>query len=528
MAASIISDLARIANRFPQRTAVRIGGQTTTYGDLYERASAVARTILDAPGSDGPLVAVVANRTASAFAGVAGTLLAGKAYVPINPSSPPARIRSMLESTGCRTMIAEPGALPVLTEALDGREDPLCVIIPEDGAGRAAFHLPARLRVVTSGQLTPGDPVQPPPVSPDDLAYVMFTSGSTGTPKGVMTTHGNIRWVLDVLQERYGITADDRLSLNAEMTFSASVLVIFLAFGGGASICCPTRRELLTPARFIIDEGITVWKCVPSLAVLMDRTHQLQANTFPTIRITTFGGEPVPVDIVERWAAAAPHTVIENVYGSTETSINALYFPWDPVYPERDVYRRTIPIGAPLRDVIMLVCDEELKEVGTGETGELLVSGPLVTRGYWGDEERTRAAYVIPPGRSGTYYRTGDIVRRPAEGGPVIFIGRRDNQIKVLGNRVELGEIEAVARECLGLREVVALGWPPSTRGFDGIELFLGEAAQPEHEIFRILKEHLAAYMMPRRIRLLERLPLNPSGKIDRIALKTILESERA
>jgi acyl-coenzyme A synthetase/AMP-(fatty) acid ligase len=258
----------------------------------------------------------------------------------------------------------------------------------------------------------------------------------------------------------------------------------------------------------------------------MDRMHQLRDNAFPSVRITTFGGESVPADIVERWAEAASTSVIENVYGSTETSINALYYKWNPRLSPGEVYRGSVPIGHPLPGVEALVCDEELREVSPGSTGELLLNGPLLTRGYLGDEERTRSAYISLPGRQGRFYRTGDLVRRPMGVGPIVFLGRRDNQIKVLGNRIELGEIEAVAKNALGFREVAALGWPPSSRGFDGIELFVGDTDRTEQEIFRTLGGHLPPYMMPRRIRLMEHLPLNPSGKIDRIALRTMLEGE--
>lgn len=524
---NIIIPFVEAARRTPRGAAVRLEGRTTTYADLYELASAIARSFPAVPRDANPLVAILANRTVTAFAGVVGALLSGRGYVPINPAFPPGRIRSILEKTGCRTIVAEPGSLNGLAEALEGSPERHCIIVPEHTAGGGIVAGFEQHDLIMADQLTRGDTVPPAAVRADDLAYVMFTSGSTGTPKGVMTTHANIGWIIDVLQERYRLTGTDRLSLNAELTFSASVLVIFLAFNVGATICCPTRRELLNPAKFIVDEQITVWKCVPSLAALMGRMHQVRANAFPSIRITTFGGESVPADIVGQWAEAAPASVIENVYGSTETSVNATYCRWDPLRSPAQVHRGSVPIGHPLPGVQALVCDEELREVPAGEPGELLLGGPLLTRGYMGDEERTRLAYVPLPGRQGLYYRTGDLVRRSAEGGPLVFLGRRDNQIKVLGNRVELGEIEAATRDALEVREVVALGWPPSNRGFDGIELFVAGTGRTEQEIFKVLGEHLPAYMMPRRIRLLDRLPLNPSGKIDRIALRTTLESER-
>lgn len=528
MERSIIGDFVGHAKRSPSSTAVRLEGHDLSYGELYALASNVARAIRLRAGEEPRLVAVFANRTVSAFAGVAGALLAGAGYVPINPAFPQERVRTMLEKTGCSVIVAEPAALPALAAALEGSPARFVVIVPEEGppGGVASLlrgHTLADLSAISGGDLCPV-----PDVGAADLAYVMFTSGSTGAPKGVMTRHANVRWIIGVLQERYRITQNDRFSLNAEMTFSASVLIMFLAFGAGATICCPTKKDLLAPGKFIVENGITVWKCVPSLAVFMERTHQLRDGAFPSVRITTFGGETVPVDVVQRWRRAAPRSIIENVYGSTELSVNTTYYPWDPLRSPREVFRDSVPIGYPLPGAEVCVCDEQLREVPPGETGELLVAGPLVTAGYIGEEERTAAAYCALPGRAGRFFRTGDIVARPRADEPLIFRGRRDNQIKVLGNRVELGEVEAIGKRVLGTPEVVALGWPPSVRGYDALEVFIGGVTSSEVEVHRTLRRHLPSYMMPRRIRLLERLPLNASGKLDRLALRRMLENEKS
>jgi amino acid adenylation domain-containing protein len=523
---NIITPFLRQARKQPSQAALILGGMHYSYGELYERASAVARTIMADRTVPPGLVAVVGNRSITALAGLTGALLAGAGYVPISPAFPPERIRVLLDAADCTSIIAEPGALPALAGALEGDRRIRHVIVPDGTADTSLLARFGAHRITERTELTSGEPCLPPAPGPGSLAYVMFTSGSTGVPKGVMTTHDNVDWVTGVLQDRYRITPADRISLNAEMTFSASVLVIFLALSNGATLCCPTKMELLNPGKFIAENGITVWKCVPSLAALMDRMHQLRPGAFPTIRITTFGGELVPGDLVARWSAAAPGSIIENVYGSTEMSVNTAFYAWDPVRSPGELHRGIVPIGAPLPGVTAVVCDAELAEVAPGDTGELLVSGRLVTAGYLGDPEKTRLAYVTLPGRAGTFFRTGDIVRRPHPGEPMVCLGRRDNQIKVLGNRVELGEIEAIGARVLGTREVAALGWPPSDRGFDGIEVFVGGVAAEETEAYHRLKQHLPPYMVPRRVRLLERLPLNLSGKIDRAALRTILEKE--
>jgi acyl-coenzyme A synthetase/AMP-(fatty) acid ligase len=171
-----------------------------------------------------------------------------------------------------------------------------------------------------------------------------------------------------------------------------------------------------------------------------------------------------------------------------------------------------------------LIVDEELREVPTGSEGELLMTGPQLSHGYWCDDERTRRAFVSVAGRDGNYYRTGDRVRRSAPDKPLIYLGRLDSQVKVLGHRVELGEVEAVVRSLCGIAAVVALAWPNRSNA-DGIELFLEAEKFDTELLMKQLKAKLPYYMVPRRIRTLPRLPLNANGKYDRKALQVILSA---
>jgi acyl-coenzyme A synthetase/AMP-(fatty) acid ligase len=174
-----------------------------------------------------------------------------------------------------------------------------------------------------------------------------------------------------------------------------------------------------------------------------------------------------------------------------------------------------------------LIVDEQLREVEDGMDGELLMTGPQLSLGYWQDGEKTRRAFVQVNGREGTYYRTGDRVRRPAVNKPLVYLGRLDNQIKVLGHRVELGELETTVRQLSGLEGVVAVGWPRTESGADGIEVFLETAEGFDIKALAMqLKETLPAYMLPRNILVLNRFPLNPNGKYDRKALLSILEKK--
>ncbi|MEZ4248588.1 MAG: AMP-binding protein [Polyangiales bacterium] len=177
----------------------------------------------------------------------------------------------------------------------------------------------------------------------------------------------------------------------------------------------------------------------------------------------------------------------------------------------------------------VLVVDEALHEVAVGETGELLMTGPQLTLGYYRDEERTAKAFVVPPGKDRVFYRTGDRVRRMPAGRPLVYLGRVDNQIKIQGYRAELGEIEAVLRDVSGADVAIAVGWPVTASGADGVVAFVAttEGADPE-KIRLEAAERLPSYMQPRFVRLVEEFPLNANGKVDRKALLEQLRSEGA
>jgi acyl-coenzyme A synthetase/AMP-(fatty) acid ligase len=189
--------------------------------------------------------------------------------------------------------------------------------------------------------------------------------------------------------------------------------------------------------------------------------------------------------------------------------------------------RGIVPIGEPFDGMQALIVDEQLREVDPGGEGELLMTGPQLSLGYWQDESKTREMFVSVPDKIGIYYKTGDRVVRPAAPNkPLLYLGRLDSQVKVLGHRVELAEIEAAVREATGLDGVVALGWPRTESGADGIAVFLEADNFDTPILVRQLERKLPGYMLPRTVRVLNRFPLNTNGKYDRKALQNILEKE--
>jgi amino acid adenylation domain-containing protein len=431
----------------------------------------------------------------------------------------------MLERAGCRAVIVDSESEEQLDQVLQGIKEPLLLILPERREVEAIARRWPVHTVLGSEDLEPPEAWEPDAVSPDSVAYLLFTSGSTGIPKGVMVAHRNVIPFIDVMVHRYGITEEDRFSQTFDMTFDLSVFDMFVAWEHGACVCCPSQKTLIKPGKFIQEARLTVWFSVPSTGVFMKRLGVLKPNQYPTLRWSLFCGEPLPVEVTKAWVEAAPQSVVENLYGPTELTIACTLYRWDQQTSARECELGAVPIGKPFPGMKALVVDETLREVPPGDEGELLMTGPQLTLGYWQDPERTAAAFVVPPGQDTTYYRTGDQVRRPFGDDPLRYLGRLDQQIKIHGHRVELGEVEAVLRDEAEVDTAVALGWPITSSGAAGIVAFLGEANADVEAIRARLKTRLPGYMVPRELHLLREFPLNTNGKVDRKALLKMLEA---
>jgi amino acid adenylation domain-containing protein len=515
----------RSCEQFPTRGAIDVAGREVTYQQLAYLAKRLAATLQAgaAPGAV-PLTAVFAYRSETAYVAVLGVLMAGHGYVPLNRTFPVDRTRLMLERSMCRSVIVDAGSESQLERLLCGIAIPLVIICPDRAdVTELAGKFPAH-RFIGANELADAQQWCPVDVAADSIAYLLFTSGSTGQPKGVMVSHANVLHYLDCVTKRYGFTSNDRVSQTFDLTFDLSAHDMFVAWETGACLCCPTQKQAIKPGAFINDARLTVWFSVPSTAVFMRRFGVLKPGMYRGLRLSLFCGEALPVETARQWALAAPNSVIENIYGPTELTIACTAYRWENAKSPDECEQGIVPIGHPFDGMLALIVDEQLREVEDGRDGELLMTGPQLSLGYWQDEKKTRQAFVHVAGKNGTYYRTGDRVRRPAVNMPLVYLGRLDNQIKVLGHRVELGEVEAAVRQVSGLEGVVALGWPPTESGAGGIELFLEIDSFDTQALMSQLKGKLPMYMLPRNVVVLRRFPLNANGKYDRKALQLILE----
>ncbi|MBL8554531.1 MAG: amino acid adenylation domain-containing protein [Phenylobacterium sp.] len=469
------------------------------------------------------LTAVFAYRSRTAFVGVLGALLAGHGYVPLNPSFPIERTRAMFRRSGCRTLIVDAACQAQLSGLLDEAEPGVVVMaLDADDVAELRTRWPAHV-FLSAAELKSAEAWRAPVTDPNAIAYLLFTSGSTGIPKGVMVAHRNVVAFIDYMVDLYDPRETDRFSQMFDMTFDLSVFDMFVCWERGAMLCCPSQKTLIKPGQFIREMELTIWFSVPSTAIFMKQLGMLKPDRYPSLRLCLFCGEPLPAASVVAWSEAAPNGVIENLYGPTELTIACTRYRWDRERSPADCEMGIVPIGDPYPGMQVLVVDEALNEVQPGETGELLMAGPQMSLGYWNDPDKTAAAFVTPPGRDQVFYRTGDRVRRTAGGRPMTHLGRVDFQVKVMGYRVELGEIEQAIRDATGLDGAVALGWPATPSGYGGVEAFV-EGGGEGGVIRDVVSKRLPDYMTPRRIHFLDRIPRNANDKFDRGALTKMLE----
>jgi amino acid adenylation domain-containing protein len=483
------------------RLALVVGGISYSYGELASMSQQLAR-LLGRPAR----VGVLASRTLEAYAGVLGALWAGAAYVPINPNVPDERLVQILRITSLDAIVADPAGL----ERLKGR---VAECAPRLVLGAADFR---------NGTFNPE--VQPAVVSEADLAYIIFTSGTTGVPKGVMIETGSVAQLIDVMQRRFRFCQDDRVSQASELTFDVSVFDMFMTWRAGAALYVVPAPQLMAPGKFIKDNRLTIWYSVPSIALFMQRMRMLTPGAFPLLRLSLFTGEALPLVSARAWQAAAPNSLVENLYGPTEATVicigQRLTEPPN-VTPDRGV----LAIGDPFEGVEAAVVDSYLSPVAGREPGELVVAGRQLARGYFNDPEMTAARFPVIAGKR--WYRTGDLACRD-ESGKFHQLGRIDNQVKVLGNRVELEEVEAHLRAITKTDMVVAVAWPIVDGSASGIVAFVSGSRVKLQTARDEMRERVPGYMVPQRILAIDCLPLGPSGKVDRKALLQQLQQAAA
>lgn len=485
---------ARTAAERGDAPAVAGGGQEICYAELDRTAEAVAVLLTAAGIGRGDLVGVLLERSHRAAAWILGVLKAGAAYVPLDPSYPADRLRYLAHDAGLAALVAAPD------RAAACGLDTLPVIDPD---ATPAGPVPTRV--------APG---------PDDPAYVIYTSGSTGLPKGCVVTHGNVLELLRATLPLFELGADDRWTLFHSASFDFSVWELWGAWASGATAVIVPAETAQAPEdflRLLIDERVTVLNQVPSAFRYLAREYADSGAPALALRYVVFGGESVDLDVVRGFLAAVRGRVptMVNMYGITEITVHATHLVLTPEYLSADV---ASPIGRPLPHLSIELRDDAQELVKDGEVGEMWVSGAGLATGYLNRPELTAERFRIVEGHRS--YRTGDLARRMPDG-QLAYLGRNDQQVKLRGHRVELGEVEAGLRTAPVVSDAAAL----VTRDSAGNDLLtaLVVPAAPGGLDIAALRRHarttMPAQLVPNRFHQVDALPLTSSGKLDRRAL---------
>jgi amino acid adenylation domain-containing protein len=489
-------------------------GESLSYKRLWERAGELADGLIRSGIGRGDVVAVALGRSVGLVVAQLAILRAGAAYLPLDDHAPPDRIAGMLTEAGVRLTVTA------------GDTDRL----PPDAR---RLHLPStmdRHQSQVDGQLSEVDGqlsevegrAAEPSVGADDPAYVMYTSGSTGRPKGVLVPH---RAVLRLAVEpNYCvIEPGDRVAHGSNPAFDASTFEVWSTLVAGGTVVVFPSAAALTVADWmalIARERITTTFLTTSLFHAMARERP---DAFGALRNLVVGGEQLDLATVRRVLAAAPPGRLVNGYGPTETTTFAAYY---ECTADSLAGLDRIPVGYPLQNTTLYVLDEVLAAVPDSATGELCVGGPGVALGYAGRPDLTAERFVTGPGGV-PVYRTGDLART-LRGGAIEVLGRRDRQVKLRGFRIELAEIEqaALATGLLDAAFVEKVGDGPDAGlvGFLLPRADLTDHGELTERLAGLLGQRLPAYMVPARWRVLDRLPLGPTGKTDRAQLLALLD----
>ncbi|MFD4351631.1 amino acid adenylation domain-containing protein [Nocardia sp. NPDC058518] len=487
----------------PDRTALSWGSDTVSelcYGEFGARVEAIAAALRAGGLRPEECVPVVLHRSPELVVAIHAVLAAGGAYVPIDPGYPAARIRTIIADCGAEVILAGEEFEALATESGVRR------LSPEQDA--------------VMGQAVVGR------TRPTDLAYLIYTSGSTGTPKGVMIEHASVVNRLAWMQHRYPLTETDVILQKTPATFDVSVWeLMWWTLAGAPVALLPVggERDPRTILDTIARHRVSVLHFVPSmLAPFLDEilSRAPGPGSLASVRLVFTSGEALTPTLANRFRRVfadlgLPGVRLVNLYGPTEATVDVSYFDIDagttPV--------QRIPIGKPIDNIALMVLDPNGDRCPVGVPGELYIAGVGVGRGYRGRPDLTLETFVTDPRVvGGRRYRTGDLVRWCADG-DLEYLGRLDDQVKVRGNRVTLGEIGSHLAACPGITAGVVVdeqhpGAPTTLAAY-----YVGTARADD--IADFLADRLPGYMVPTRFVELEAVPLTASGKLDRKALPT-------
>lgn len=497
MQKNVLEYLENTVLRVPDKTAYSDGTDSLSFRRVYDAARSVG-SFLAREGHARKPVVVFMKKHPSAIAAFYGVLYSGCYYVPLDEEMPQYRIRLIFDTLSPEAVICDGETIQLAEKyGLGGTH----YLFEEMAAAPVDEE---RLSQIRSRQIST-DPV-----------YVVFTSGSTGVPKGVVACHRSVIDYIEHLSDILRVTEGTVFGNQAPLYFDACLKELYPTLKFGATAYLIPKGLFMFPIKlveFLRTHKINTICWVASALSLISGFRVLDKMVPDTLHTIAFGSEVFPVKQYELWRKALPDARFINLYGPTETTGMCCYFEVNRAFDPDEV----IPIGRPFPNREILLLTEDGREAPEGEPGEICIRGNALTLGYYNAPDKTAEAFVqnpLNPHYPEQIYRTGDLARHNARG-ELVFVSRKDYQIKHMGHRIELAEIELSVNQM----EHVELSCCVYDKAREKIVLYYVGSALPK-EVTAYLKEYLPRYMIPNTIEALEQMPLTANGKIDRVFLK--------
>ncbi len=507
MITNVLEYFEESVNRFPDKTAVADVEHHYTYGELADLAKRLASCLLARFPARRRPIAVLIDRNAESLLAFTGILYSGNFYVPVAQSLPPKRIAMMMETLNPVCVVGPSNYLDQYRE--------MGLRIPTLSLEEGILH-PIHSAALAKVRRTHLD---------TDPLYAIFTSGSTGVPKSVAVCHRSVVDLVEQFASVFGFSHDEVFANQAPFDFDVSVKDIYNAWKCGGTM------EIIPQSMFVMPKNLvshmnerkvtTIIWAVSALNILYN-FKVLDYEVPKYLNKIMFSGEVMPMKVLNYWKSILPDAMYVNLYGPTEITCNCTYYICDREFANTEV----LPIGQAFPNTEILLLDESLKPVSAGETGEICVRGTCLALGYYNNAESTRQAFCqnpLNPWYPELIYRTGDM-GRVGNDGLLYFAARKDAQIKHMGHRIELPEIEATANALEYIENCCCL----YDKGTSRI-LFFYQAKEPcDSQILKDLMQYLPKFMCPNKLIHLTSMPMNKHGKIDRVLLrKTYIEEDK-